>query len=116
MQIEELQGPSFALNENGKVAIFIPEIKGDPEKPSLSYLGKNALMFNRSEKTGCRMTYVTDEAMERVGKSEKCLIIELDMAKVTDLYAKDESDLESAFTKIYEADVDGDSFAKKGEK
>lgn len=114
MRTEELTAPTFALNENGKVTIFIPEIKGEPSNPSIAYLDENTLFFRRSADEGCRMTFVTDEAMEQLGKSEKCLIIELDLETVTNLYEMDESDLESAFKNVYEADIDEASFKNKG--
>ena len=43
--------------------------------------------------------------MAALGRVKKCLVIELDLETVADLYEKDAPDLESAFKKIYESDV-----------
>lgn len=110
MQIDELPSPTFALNENGNVTVFIPEMQGEPENPRISGTEKNTLFFQRSAGEGCRLTYITDEVMAALGKVEKCLVIELDMDMVVNLYEKDAAGLETAFKKVYEAGVSGISF------
>lgn len=107
MQIEELPSPTFILNENGNVTVFIPEMQGEPEGPRISGVGKNTLFFNRSAGEGCRLTYITDEVMAALGRVDKCLVIELDLDKVVDLYEQDSAGLEAAFKKVYEAEVAG---------
>lgn len=111
MQIDELPSPTFALNENGNVTVFIPEMQGEPDAPRITGTDKNTLFFQRSAKEGCRLTYITDEVMAALGKVKKCLVIELDMDRVVSLYETDASGLEDAFKKVYEADV---SFAQEG--
>ena len=53
--------------------------------------------------------------MNALAKVDKCLVIELDLGLVADLYEKDDGNLETAFKKFYEADVIGVP-AGKGEK
>lgn len=112
MQIDEIPSPTFILNENGNVSVLIPELTGDPDCPRLERVEKNTLFFHRSQKEGCSLTDITDEVMEALDRLVKCLIIELDLDKVVDLYEKGSADLESAFKKVYEAELSGFS---KGE-
>lgn len=113
MQIEEFPSPTFVLNENGNVTVFIPEMQGEPQAPRISGAGKNTLLFSRSAGEGCRLTYITDEIMTALGKVDKCLVIELDLDKVVDLYEQDSAGLEAAFKKVYEAEVAGISEEKE---
>lgn len=114
MLIDEIPSPTFALNENGNVTVFIPEMMGEPSNPTVSWADETTLLFRRSPEGACHLTYVTDESMSRLGKVEKCLVIELDMEKVVDLYDQVSPDLESAFKKVYEAKVENASFVQKG--
>lgn len=115
MQIEKLASPSFILNENGNVSVLLPEFSGEPEAPSLSATDAGTLFFKRSGKDGCRLTDIPGEVMNALAKVDKCLVIELDLGLVADLYEKDDGNLETAFKKFYEADVIGVP-AGKGEK
>ncbi len=105
MQIEELESPTFALNENGNVTVFVPEFAGEAANPVISGIDGQTLFFRRSPDAGCRLSGIPAEVMAALGRVKKCLVIELDLETVADLYEKDAADLETAFKKIYESDV-----------
>ena len=45
MLLNEIPSPAFAVNKDGKVTVFLPELAGEAEKPEISYLFEHSLFF-----------------------------------------------------------------------
>ena len=113
MLLNEIPSPAFAVNKEGKVSVFIPELTGDAEKPEISYLFENTLFFKRTPDSGCAITGVSDEIMDYLRTTEKCLVVEIDLDKVIDLDEGKLADPAGVFKRYYEALIDKASFAEK---
>ena len=113
MLLNEIPSPAFAVNKNGKVTMFLPELAGSPEKPEISYLFEGVLFFKRMPNTGCSITGVPEDIIEHLHNYEKMLIIEMDLDKIVDLNDGRLSDPADVFKRYYEAVIDKESFAEK---
>lgn len=113
MLLNELPSPAFAVNKEGKVTVFLPELAGEPENPEISYLFDGALFFKRMPETGCPITGVPEDIIEHLHNSDKMLIIEMNLDKIIDLNDGCLSDAADVFKRYYEAAVNKESFAEK---
>lgn len=113
MLLNEIPSPAFAVNKDGKVTVFLPELAGEAEEPKISYLFENSLFFLRGPDAGCTITGVADEIVDYLRTAEKCLIIEIDLDKVMDLEEGKIADPAGVFKRYYEAVIDKESFAEK---
>ena len=112
MLLNEIPSPTFAVNKEGKVSVFLPELAGEPENPEISYLFESSLFFKRMSDAGCPITGVPDEIMQHLRTADKMLVIEVDLDKVVDLNDGKISDPADVFKRYYEATINRDSFSE----
>ncbi len=115
MLLNEIPSPACTINKEGKISIFIPELAGEAEKPEIGYFLENALFFKRTPDSGCAITGVSDDVMDFLRNSEKCLIVEIDLDKVVDFDEGKITDPVGMFKRYYEVSVDRSSFPEKRE-
>ena len=113
MLLNEIYSPAFAISKNGKVTVFLPELIGEPEHPEISYLFEHSLFFKRAADTGCPITGVPEDVVQQLRNTDKMLIIEIDLDKVSDLNSGRLADPSKVFRRYYEATINRDSFAEK---
>lgn len=110
MLVNEFPSPTFAVNEQGRVTIFLPAMQREPENPVLSFEEPGVLFFQRTPTEGCFLTRLSEQSMKDIRKVDMCLIIEMDMAKITEMSQSEDPDVESTFHRVYEARVERASF------
>ena len=108
--VNEFPSPTFAVNEQGRVSIFLPAMQHEPDNPVLSRQEPGVLFFQRTPEEGGFLTCLSEQSMEDIRKVDMCLIIEMDMEKIAEMAQSEDPDLESAFYRIYEARVEQASF------
>ena len=113
MLLNEIPSPAFAVNKDGKVTVFLPELAGEAEKPEISYLFEHSLFFKRTSDSGCAITGVSDEIIDYLRTAEKCLVVEIDLDKVVDLDEGRITDPAGVFKRDYEAVSNRESFDEK---
>lgn len=112
MLLNEIPSPAFAISKDGKVTVFLPELAGEPDNPVISYLFEDSLFFKRMADTGCPITGVPEEVVDRLHNADKMLVIEIDLDKVVDLNDGKISDPSEVFKRYYEVSIDRSSFAE----
>lgn len=116
MQINEIPSPAFAVNEEGKVSVFLPELAGEARNPEISRLDEHTLLFKRTPDSACTVTAVPSEIIKRLSVAEKMLVVEVDLSKVVDLNDKKITDPAETFKRYYEVAIDTGSFSRDNVK
>lgn len=107
MEVSEIPSPTFVVNEQGRVSVFLPSFEGEPENPAFTILEENAVLFDRTPKENCFLTALSDETMSVLKKNAKCLVIEVSLEKTLDMMENNEEaeNFGDTFERMYEVSV-----------
>ncbi|MGN0903523.1 MAG: hypothetical protein ACI4PW_00025 [Alphaproteobacteria bacterium] len=105
MQLSEFPNPTVAVNESGRVSVFLPSLEGEPDAPSFSFHSDGAVLFRRTPDAGCVLSGLSEETMGYLDKSSRCLVIEVDVEKAAEKLDAGEENIEDSFRRLYEVSV-----------
>lgn len=106
MLLSEFPNPTLAVNERGRVSVFLPSLEGEPDRPSFSFHSDGAVLFRRTPDAGCVLSGLSEESMEYLSRSSRCLVIEVDVEKAAEKLEAGEEEIEDSFRRLYEVSVD----------
>lgn len=106
MKINEIPSPTFAVNKQGRVSVFLPAFEGEPDNPHFSYKTDSSILFNRTAEEACILSGLSEDVMGLLKESQKCLIIEVDLEKAAVSLETEKNDIEESFHRLYEVTVD----------